>query len=236
MNNSTLLGANLHPISSYVYNFDFNPAISVGGIDYGDDTQYKFSEKTTAHDEQIDNITMDSHSAILHFAGANNYVMTKYGDVAFEASDMIIIYLEVLSISSIDDVAPTSVLGVIIFFWGNIDACFNIVNCDHSNRIPAASDCVENVYGYSSAFHSVSWHATSELIMHLIRYDISTISHIIYISVINNTKDISAYVYLSYSMRTTRLVSISMFTGSINDDYIFANSGVGRYTLSPTLF
>jgi hypothetical protein len=80
------------------------------------------------------------------------------------------------------------------------------------------------VYGCSSVFHSVSWHAASELIMYLIRYDISLIFHMIYISVITNTKDISARVYLSYAMRTTRVLSISMLTGSIGDDYIFANS------------
>jgi hypothetical protein len=148
-------------------NFDFNPTISVGGIRYGGDMQYKCIEKTTAQDEYVDNKTMGSHSTILHFVGANNYVMTTYGDVDFEASDMIIIYLEVLSISAIDnslivenDVALTSIRGMIIFSWYNINACFSIVNCVHSNRIPAASDCFENVYGYSSAFHSVSWHAT----------------------------------------------------------------------------
>jgi hypothetical protein len=54
-----------HHLSSY--HFDFNPAISVGGIHYGDDTQYTFSEKTTAHDKQhIDNTVMDIHSAISH--------------------------------------------------------------------------------------------------------------------------------------------------------------------------
>ena len=110
----------------------------------------------------------------------NSYVIAKYGSVVFDASDMIIINLTVFSISLMDyclivwsDIALASIRGVIISFCCNFNVCFNMIKHDQSNRISAASDCVDNVYGHSSAFHSVSYHTTSELIMYLFHYNIT---------------------------------------------------------------
>ena len=39
-----------HDRHIYSYNFDFNPAISVGGMHYGDYIQFNISDKNTTHD------------------------------------------------------------------------------------------------------------------------------------------------------------------------------------------
>jgi hypothetical protein len=120
--------------------------------------------------------------------------------------------------------------GVIISFWCNLSVCLTIIKYGVSNRLPATT--FENVYGGSTAFHSVSYHATLEIIMYLFRYNVISVFSAIYISVITDAEVVSAHAHLCYSILTFKSFIISILTSSIGAVCIFAkaNKDVNRST------
>jgi hypothetical protein len=106
--------------------------------------------------------------------------------------------------------------------------CLTIIKYGVSNRLPATT--FENVYGGSTAFHSVSYHATLEIIMYLFRYNVISVFSAIYISVITDAEVVSAHAHLGCSIRTFKSFIVSILTSSIGAVCIFAkaNKDVNR--------
>jgi hypothetical protein len=198
-------------------------SISINDDSYSDGSEF-FDNSTTAVIHDIDfyiypyafRITIITGVLSLHrdnytngtfidFENATNiYVIAKYGSVIFEASNMIFMSLKAISLFAMNN--------------------YIIVGNDVALASFRAPGCFENVYGRSSAFHSVSYHAALEIIMYFFRYNITPVFSAIYISVLSDTDAISAYDYLCCLMRATKSFIVSILTSSIGAVYIFAKA------------